>query len=564
MNTMKTIDRLLLKGFLPPFVVTFFIALFVLVMQTLWMYIDDIAGKGVGFFLLTELVGYMSVSMIPMALPLAVLISSVMVMGNMAERYELSSMKSAGVSLWRVMWPLMWVTALVGGVSFLCSNHLIPVSNLKFKSRLHDIKYQKPALSLEESVFNNDFQGFSIRIGDKRSDGRTIHDVQVFDNREANQGRLTLVTADSGQMYGTPDGNFFIMDLYDGYQYLEPKPTQTKNGRNYPMMRASFRAWTKVFDLYEFELDRTDENLFKSHHTMLSNRQLLIAIDSIDRDIAGKILRLAEVTNRNYYFWDKAWEEEQAARREKEAADIRAAKQEAARAAAVASGGADTLSDAVVPLTVTRSAPGTLPDRSSSVPPGGPARGRKIEAPRDQIDPWPQDIRGELSAYPSFVSLFIPSKQDLLMEKAAGIVRTLKDQAVNTEQSLRRTRESRVKHIFEYHMKFNLAVACIVFLFIGAPMGAIVRKGGFGWPMLISIVFFMLFIIINIFSKNIAERSVIYPVPASWMSTLVVFPLGWLLTYWAMRDMGWSHIREAFRLLPRRSRKPRTESPAKD
>jgi lipopolysaccharide export system permease protein len=168
---------------------------------------------------------------------------------------------------------------------------------------------------------------------------------------------------------------------------------------------------------------------------------------------------------------------------------------------------------------------------------------------RDRIDPWPQEIRGDLVDHPSFVTLFVPAKQALLMEKAAGMVRTLKDQAINTEQSLRRTRESRVKHIFEYHTKFNLAVACIVFLFVGAPMGAIVRKGGFGWPMLISIVFFMLFIIINIFSKNIAERSVIYPVPASWMSTLVVFPLGWLLTYWAMRDMGWTHIRDALQVL---------------
>ena len=214
----KKLDGLLVKSFLPPFVVTFFIALFVLVMQTLWLYIDDIAGKGIGFFLMVELVGYMSVSMIPMALPVAVLISSVMVMGNLAERYELSSIKSAGVSLWRTMRPLMVVTLSIGLFSFFCSNYFIPVSNLKFKSRLHDIKNQKPALSMEESLFNQDFQGFSIRLGDKLPDNQTIREVLLYDNTEANKGLLNMVTADSGQMFGSKDGKYFVMPLYNGTQ----------------------------------------------------------------------------------------------------------------------------------------------------------------------------------------------------------------------------------------------------------------------------------------------------------------------------------------------------------
>jgi len=171
---LKKLDKLLIGSFLPPFIATFFIALFVLVMQTLWVYIDDIAGKGVGFFLLVELVAYMSVSMIPMALPIAVLISSVMVLGNMAEEYELSSIKSAGVSLWRVMNPLMFVVFSVSVLSFFCSNNLIPVSNLKFKSRLYDIRKQKPTLSMEEGMFNDDFQGYSIRIGKKLPDNNSI------------------------------------------------------------------------------------------------------------------------------------------------------------------------------------------------------------------------------------------------------------------------------------------------------------------------------------------------------------------------------------------------------
>ena len=160
---LKQIDKLLVTSFVPPFVATFFIALFVLVMQALWLYIDEIAGKGVGFFLLVELVAYMSVSMVPLALPIAMLISSVMVLGNLAEDYELSSMKSAGVPLLRIMASLIAVASLVSVGSFFIANNLIPVSNLKFKSRLYDIRRSKPTLNMEEGLFNDDFQGYAIR-----------------------------------------------------------------------------------------------------------------------------------------------------------------------------------------------------------------------------------------------------------------------------------------------------------------------------------------------------------------------------------------------------------------
>ncbi|RMG87821.1 MAG: YjgP/YjgQ family permease, partial [Bacteroidetes bacterium] len=320
---LKKADRLLLENFMPPFVVTFFIALFVLVMQTLWVYIDDIAGKGVGFFLMVELLSYMSVSMIPLALPIAVLISSVMVLGNMAERYELSSFKSAGVSLWRVLMPLIATTTAIAGFSFFCSNNLIPVSNLKFKSRLHDIRKQKPTLSLEEGVFNDDFEGYAIRIGKKMPDHRHIKDILLYDHSDAGEGRLLAVTADEGEMYATKDGDFFILHLKNGHQYAEPKPTKKGKDKrpNQPFSRTSFREWYKVFDLDEFEIDRTDESLFKSHHSMLNTRQLRVAIDSIDRAILDRLDKMAISNEKYFYPLDQA-------RKEKMRAEARKAKAE--------------------------------------------------------------------------------------------------------------------------------------------------------------------------------------------------------------------------------------------
>ncbi len=200
---MKKIDKYLLSSFIGPFVVSFGIALFVLVMQFLWLYIDEIAGKGASIFILLELIGYMSISTFPMALPIAVLIASVMVMGNLAERYELSSMRSAGIPLIRIMFSLIVVSGGISVFSYFCSDYLIPIANLKFKSRLFDIRRQKPALTLEKGVFNEDFRQFVIRIGDKEKDGETIKNVMIEDQTNLGKAKFNQILADSGQMYTT-------------------------------------------------------------------------------------------------------------------------------------------------------------------------------------------------------------------------------------------------------------------------------------------------------------------------------------------------------------------------
>jgi lipopolysaccharide export system permease protein len=549
---LKKLDRLMVTDFIPPFIVTFFIALFVFVLQTLWVYIDDIAGKGVGFFLLVELVSYLSVSMGPMSLATAVLLSSVMVMGNFAERYELLSMKSSGISLWRIMRPLMVLAACIGVFSFFCSNYFIPVSNLKFKSRLYDIRRQKPALSLEESIFNDDFQGYSIRIGNKLPDNRSIEDVLLYDNRDANQSRLSSVAADSGYMYASPDNKFFVMHLYRGSQVMEPKPVIKAGRRNYPMMRSTFEEWTKVFDLDEFELDRTDEELFKSHHAMLSNRQLAIAIDSIDKEIKDRIEKSAFQIDRFFYFLEKAKQER--LREERRQENLKnAAQSDADSSRMIRPRMLDTLApstpavnspqvkslrnrEVIVDNTATASKPQqTNPPQAATPPPPTPP------------ETWGQIEDFNLATCKTIAEVFLPGRRDEYFEITKSTLRNLHDQAEHTFNSLASTRESRVKHVFEFYSKFSMAVACFIFLFIGAPMGAIVRKGGFGYPLLVSIAFFMLFIMVTIFSKNIAERFVIDAVLASWMNCLVTFPMGLALTYWAMRDTNLTQLIDLFK-----------------
>lgn len=542
---LKIIDRLLLRSFLPPFLATFLIALFVFVMQMLWLYIDEIAGKGVGFLLMSELVGYLSVSMIPMSLPVAVLISSVMVLGNLAERYELSSIKSAGVSLWRVMMPLMVLTMGISLFSFFCSNFFIPVSNLKFKSRLYDIRRQKPTLSLEESIFNDDFQGYSIRIGDKLPDNQTIRNVQLFDDNMATQGRVHIVTADSGRMYGSKDGKFFIMHFYNGHQYLEPKPAIKDGKRNYPFMRASFSEWTKVFDLEEFELDRTDENLFKSHYSMLSNRQLAKAIDSIDMDIRDRIDKMAEQLERNYYFFEKEQTERMRRQRweENRKRDLLQSLGHIPDSIPLVSYLQDTAGASTKPPAGTGKPLAPWPSKRFPTAHGSDSTTAKV----GHVALVRQDTF-DATHYRSIIETFKPTERGEFINKAKVAVRSTIDQLSNLDSNLQRIREGRVQYVYEFHSKFSFALACFIFLFIGAPMGAIVRKGGFGWPLLISIFFFMLFIIISIFSKNIAERFVIDAALGAWMNCIIIFPMGLLLTWWAMHDQNLQQISD--KLLP--------------
>lgn len=477
---LKKLDKFILSSFVGPFFVTFLIAIFVLMMQYLWVYVDDIIGKGAGLFMLIELISYLTVSLIPMALPIAMLISSVMLMGNLAERYELSSMKSAGISLMRVMAPLMFAAVGVALFSFLCSDSLIPISNLKFKSRLYDIRKQRPTLSIEEGLFNDDFQNFVIRVGKKGSDNKSVEEVLIYDHSASNEGRLTQIVADKGKMYTSNGGKYFIMDLFDGDQYFELKPDYKGGNRNYPFVRTSFKEWSKVFDLGAFEIQRTDEELFKTHHTMLSTSQLAAAVDSIDVEYVRRKDEFENYVNRFF--------------------EILAPAEEVALV--------DT-NQVAGELVIERQTPGTQPF---------------------------QQITTDLSNKKSILELFSISQQIEMVERAKTLARSVLSQAESTTQSLLKTKEKKVKHVFELHSKFSLAMACFIFLFIGAPMGAIVRKGGFGYPILISIIFFMIFIILTIMCKKLAESAALPAALAAWMPCIVLFPVGMLLTVKAMND----------------------------
>ncbi len=495
-------------------------------MQFLWTYIDEIIGKGASFFIIIELLSYLSISLIPTALPIAILISSVMVMGNLAEKYELASIKSAGVPLLRVMKPLMFLTFGISIFSFFCSNYIIPLANLQFKSRLYDIRKQKPALNLEAGVFNDDFKGFIIHIGKKDPNNRDIEDVIIYDHTANNNKQPMQILAKRGEMFNTVDGNYFIMKLYEGTQYQETKQTTKGNKKTYPFSRISFKEWNKVFDLSEFNIKETDKDLFDSHHTMLSVKKLRVKIDSLEERISKRFNKLG--TNINQYI--SLFQSDTILIEAKNLPDGAQRHKDRMK---------DTLNNKINVKKETKKRPRAKTEKQINRPKAkkkdkheraskGKNYGRK---------PMVQTINKPLSEYKSITEIFPKDKvQRNLYSKAQSYARNLQSQAKSTSRSIDKYKENLVKHIFEMNIKFSMALICFIFLFIGAPMGAIVRKGGFGYPILIAIVFFMIYIVLNIFCKKLAESFVLSAVLAAWIPCLILFPIGLVLTFKAMND----------------------------
>ena len=274
----KKLDKLIIQAFIGPFIATFFITLFVLVLQFFWLYIDDIVGKGLDLFTIGRFVIYVCATLVPLALPLAVLLSSIMTFGNLGESFELVAIKSAGIPLLRFMRPLFIACIFICGIAFLFNNYIIPVATLKMQTLKYDIIVSKPAFDIKEGVFYDKIDGYVIKIGKKEKDGSTIRDVLIYRQNLGLQD--ILITAEKGKMTITPDKKFLMFDLENGWNYQEKGQRMTTNTE---FFRLGFKKYKKVFDLSSFKLNKTDDSAFKNNYQMLNMRQLKNAIDSSDK-----------------------------------------------------------------------------------------------------------------------------------------------------------------------------------------------------------------------------------------------------------------------------------------
>lgn len=268
---MKKIDKLILKSFLGPLALTFTIAVFVLLMQFIWKYIDDLVGKGLEFSVIAELLIYASATFVPMALPIAVLFASIMTMGNFGEKYELVAMKAGGVSIRRVMTPLAIVALLLTGIAFYFSNNVLPVAMLKYRSTLYDVTRKKPAVNIRPSEYYSEIDGYVIRVNKKDPDGRTLRDIMVYDHSQGID-KTNIIVAEYGYLQSTPDGNYLLFTLYDGYTYNQPMDGE--NYTNRPLTSIGFKEQIITFDISSFAFNKSDDDFFKDNYQMKNVAQL--------------------------------------------------------------------------------------------------------------------------------------------------------------------------------------------------------------------------------------------------------------------------------------------------
>jgi lipopolysaccharide export system permease protein len=279
----KKLDKVIIGCFIGPFIATFFITVFVLVLQFFWLYIDDIVGKGLDLLTIGTFILYVCATLVPLALPLAVLLSSIMTFGNLGETFELVAIKSAGIPLLRFMRPLFILSLGICGIAFLFNNYIIPVAQLKMQTLKYDIIVSKPAFDIKEGVFYDKIDGYIIKFGKKDKDGATIHDILIYQH-DYNLLQDNTIVAQSGKMVISPDKKFLEFNLKNGWNYQEKGPHNTTNTQ---LIRMGFEEYKKVFDLSSFKLNKTDDSAFKNNYQMLNMRQLNTTVDSLERTNAA-------------------------------------------------------------------------------------------------------------------------------------------------------------------------------------------------------------------------------------------------------------------------------------
>lgn len=469
---LKKLDKLILKAFIGPFVATFFITLFVLVMQFFWKYIDDLVGKGLEFSSVLELTGYVTATVVPYALPISILISSIMTFGNLGESFELVAIKSAGIPLLRFMRPLLVTAVFIGVIAFLISNFVIPVANLKFTTMLYDIRVAKPAFDIKEGIFYNKIPGYAIKVGKKDKDGSGISNIVIYENQYTLQDNI--IVAEKGTMRISADKKFLEFDLVNGWRYQEKGAYNTAETDYY---RLGFKNYKKVFDLSSFDVLKTPDSMFKGGYTMLNIRQLNKGADSMQRLVKNIIADRMEKEVTAYFLtgkkFKKAW-----------------------------------------------------PEGKTQLPKGNP----------------------------SYSELIPDSTRKINLSKASDKINLAKSSLDLIVSDFKGKKQEITSFRLEWHKKFALSFACIVLFVIGAPLGSIIRKGGLGMPLVIAVVFFLIFHLLNMFGEKFVRQGVMDPLGGIWLASYVLLPVGIFLVYKAMNDSQLFNNEFYFRLLSSISR----------
>ncbi|UFH34437.1 LptF/LptG family permease [Flavobacterium acetivorans] len=456
---MKILDKYLLKTFLITFTTVFVILFFIFILQTIWLFIAELAGKDLDIFMIIKFLLFSMPRIIPLVLPLSILLASIMTFGNLAENYEFAAMKSSGISLQRSMRSLTIFIFLLSFVAFLFANNVIPYAEYKFINFRKNIAQVKPALAIAEGQFS-DVGAYNIKVNKKSGDnGNILTGITIHKKSNIGDGSKTVIKAKDGELISSEKSSILQLVLNDGNYYEDIVPKKYTDRAKLPFAKSSFKKYTINIDLSQLNASTVDDTDISNTNTMLTANELNYTLDSLSKNLKTEIISYSENIN-------------------------------------LRTGITNTVA--------------------------------RVQEEKQKKKTLPNNL----------LSLYSNEQKSEILKMANSNVVSTGYSIESTKVNLLNKQKNINNHLLAFYDKFVIAFACFLMFFIGAPLGAIIRKGGLGLPIVFAVLIFIAFHFINTFGKRIAQENGLSPFMGAWMSSFILSPLAILLTYRATNDIG--------------------------
>ena len=454
---MKILDKYLLKTFLTTFTTVFVILFFIFILQTIWLFISELAGKDLDLPMIIKFLAFSMPRIIPLVLPLSVLLASIMTFGDLSENYELAAMKSAGISLKRAMKSLTVFILLLSIIAFLFSNNVIPFAEYKFINFRKNIAQAKPALAITEGQFS-DVGFYNIKVNKKSGEnGNTLTGITIHKKSDFGDGSKTVIKAKNGELISNEKSSILQLVLNNGYYYEDITPKKYEERSKMPFAKSTFKKYIINIDLSQLNKTDTNDESIANTNTMLNISELNYTLDSLHKTFKTDVISFSENMN------------------------------------------------------------------------------QRIAIPKDNKL---QPVKKNIKLPDTILSLYTNDQKSKILDIAISNLASTKYSIEATNAELKLKQKNINNHILAFYDKFVIAFACFLMFFIGAPLGAIIRKGGLGLPIIFAVLIFITFHFINTFGKRISQENGMTPFMGAWMSSFILTPLAILLSYRATNDIG--------------------------
>lgn len=548
MTFIKKTDKIILFPFIRLFVLVLSVTVFIMLMQFFLIWFDEFIGKDLGLWIYLQLFLYFGINATPVAFSLATLVASLMVFGNLGEQLELTALKSAGIPFIRILRPLLLVVGLLSAFVYFSNGYLVPKVTVKAHTLLYDLRKKKPSVAIKEGVFYNGLPDYSIRVGRKLPDQKSLEDIIIYDHTN-NKGNVHMTAAASGQLTNSPDGRYLIIELFNGYNYLEQQPNKdnkkTTTTPDQPTIldfyRTNFKAQKVLIDLDSFKLTRTSEKYFTYYHSTKTTRELIKDIV----EMKGKIKDTQQVVINSMQQHYK----------------LPSPAHTASPDSATDTLSTSTTNGTSTPATVENSSnPIATQEESSthsveSISTPNATEAHNASTLPDSADYSIRPIQPEVSSSHLLIQDLArrPDRQEII-QKTLRQARDFKYQIESDVNQLVTVNRELKEFQLEEGKRTAYAIACLIMLLIGASLGSLIKKGGLGIPLLISTVFILLYYVVDIFGTKWTKIGLISPTLGAWGANLVLIPFALFFLWQAQKDTRLLD-RDAYRIRWRRTNK---------